>query len=239
MALQWIIQKVHYEEKHTKEKEKENNMKNESSPVPKIYLWTLPGWLSFQEIFFYVNHLSSIHIKQKQEKMHGKMKLVEWAILYTFLLPEKIQWRPAIKFHWLKQKFKLTVSGPQHSISWGSLNIVHDATAGKKLKIKLTHLSRCCEKDTGGKALGNKLFTHQTFVKQASVSCHFLEGVLLFFLAFTWIPSQLLHNLCTYDITDIANLAFCLVSLHPTDPTPLPYYLIFIFTLFNLFLFNF
>ncbi len=48
MALQWIIQKVQYEVKHTKEKEKEKNMKNKSSPVPKIYLWTLPGWLSFQ-----------------------------------------------------------------------------------------------------------------------------------------------------------------------------------------------
>lgn len=48
MALQWILQKVHYEEKHTKEKEKENNMKNKSSPVPKIYLWTSPGWLFFQ-----------------------------------------------------------------------------------------------------------------------------------------------------------------------------------------------
>lgn len=42
---------------------------------------------------------------------------------------------------------------------------------------------------------------------------------------------ELLHNLCTYDI-DIANLAFCLVSLHPTDPDLFPHYLMFIFTLF-------
>lgn len=31
-----------------KGKKTKRNMKNKSSPVPKIYFWTLSGWLSFQ-----------------------------------------------------------------------------------------------------------------------------------------------------------------------------------------------
>lgn len=46
MAQQWIIQKVHCEEKHRKENGKKEH-ETQKQPYNKIYAWTLLGWLSF------------------------------------------------------------------------------------------------------------------------------------------------------------------------------------------------
>lgn len=92
MALQWIIQKVHYEEKHTEEKEKEKNTKNKSSPVPKIYLWILLGWLSFQQSSFHILFINySYKTKAGEDAWQSEARRVGNTTLHNiFLLSEKI-----------------------------------------------------------------------------------------------------------------------------------------------------
>lgn len=100
-------------------------------------------------------------------------------------------------------------------------SIQHDATAGKKLKIKLTHLSRCCGEDTGEKHWRKCLLIKLLKFSQASIVVTFCKKscCILWLLLETHQRCYIISVLCT-DITDIANLALCLVSLHSTAPQP-------------------
>lgn len=71
MALQWIIQIVHYEENHTKEKEKrqKETWRTKAALYQKYIFEHYQADYPFNKSSF-VNHLSPIHIKQKQDKMH-------------------------------------------------------------------------------------------------------------------------------------------------------------------------